>query len=94
MHLPLTLVCRESLIPPPIFSILRLPVWSSTPFCLYFWPNSVNLPKSAMSYDFFFVTLQEFAGFLCIKAMQRIEKIQGYDLETVLNSTFCYKLLQ
>ncbi len=26
------------------------------------------------------------------KAMQRIEKIQGYDIETVLNSMFCYKL--
>jgi len=39
-----------------------------------------------------FVTLEEFAGFLYIKAMQRIEKIQGYDLETVLNSMFCYKL--
>ena len=25
----------------------------------------------------FFVTLEEIAGFLCIKAMQRIEKIQG-----------------
>ena len=40
----------------------------------------------------FFVTLEEFAGFLCIKAMQRIEKFWGYDLETVLNSMFCYKL--
>ena len=39
-----------------------------------------------------FVTLSEFAGFLCIKAMQRIEKFWGYDLETVLNSLFCYKL--
>ena len=25
--------------------------------------------------------------------MRRIEKIRGYDMETVLNSTFCYKLL-
>ena len=40
----------------------------------------------------FFVTLEEIAEFLYIKAMQRIEKIQGYDLETVLNSMFCYKL--
>ena len=32
----------------------------------------------------FFVTLEEFAELLCIKAMQRIEKIQGYDIETVL----------
>ena len=33
-----------------------------------------------------FVTLEEIAGFLYIKAMQRIEKIQGYDLETILAS--------
>ena len=39
-----------------------------------------------------FATLAEIAGFLYIKAMQRIEKFQGYDLETVLNSMFCYKL--
>ncbi len=39
-----------------------------------------------------FVTLEEFAIFLCIKAVPRIEKNWGYDLETVLNSTFCYKL--
>jgi hypothetical protein len=32
------------------------------------------------------VTLEEFAGFLYIKAMQRIEKFWGYDLETVLAS--------
>ena len=25
--------------------------------------------------------------------MRRIEKIRGYELETVLNSMFCYKLL-
>jgi len=37
--------------------------------------------------------LEEIAGFLCIKAMQRIERNWGYDLETVLNSTFCIKLL-
>lgn len=29
---------------------------------------------------------------LYLKAMQRIEKILGYDLETVLDSMFCYKL--
>jgi len=40
----------------------------------------------------FSVTLEEIAGFLYIKAMQRIEKFWGYDLETVLNSMFCYKL--
>ena len=34
----------------------------------------------------FFVTLDDFAGFLCIKAMQGIEKFWGYDLETVLAS--------
>ena len=27
-------------------------------------------------------------------AMQRIEIIQGYEIETVLNSMFCYKLHQ
>ncbi len=35
-----------------------------------------------------FVTLREFAGFLSIKAVWRIEENTGYDLETVLNSTF------
>ena len=34
----------------------------------------------------FSVTLEEFAGFLYIKAMQGIEKFWGYDLETVLAS--------
>jgi hypothetical protein len=38
------------------------------------------------------VTLEDIAGFLCIKAMQGIEKFLGYGLETVLNSMFCYKL--
>jgi len=47
--------------------------------------NSFFLLQFARS----FVTLEEFAGFLYIKAMQRIEKFQGYDLETVLNSMFC-----
>ena len=41
----------------------------------------------------FFVTLEEFAGFLCIKAVWGIGRKQGYDLVTVLNSTFCYELL-
>ena len=45
-----------------------------------------------VEYEFFSVTLEEITIFLCIKAVPRIEKIQGYDLETVLNSTFCYKL--
>ena len=39
-----------------------------------------------------FVTLQEFSAFLCIKAVWGIEKKLGYELETVLNSTFCYEL--
>ena len=39
-----------------------------------------------------FVILEEIAGFLYIKAMQRIEKIQGYGIESFLNSMFCYKL--
>jgi hypothetical protein len=41
-----------------------------------------------MDYQKIFVTLEEFAGFLYIKAMQGIEKFWGYDLETVLNSMF------
>ena len=40
----------------------------------------------------FFVTLQEFSAFLCLKAIWGIERKWGYDLETVLNSTFCYEL--
>ena len=47
-----------------------------------------------MEIQILFVTLEEIAGFLCIKALQRIEKFWGYDLETVLNSMFCYKLLK
>ena len=38
------------------------------------------------------VTLQDFSAFLCIKAVWGIEEKQGYDLETILNSTFCYGL--
>lgn len=41
----------------------------------------------------FFVTLQEFSAFLCIKAVWGIDENLGYELETVLNSTFCYELL-
>ena len=37
--------------------------------------------------------LTEFAGLFLIKAVWGIEKFPGYELETVLNSTFCYKLL-
>ena len=40
-----------------------------------------------------FVTLQEFSAFLCIKAVWEIEEKLGYELATVLNSTFCYVLL-
>ena len=46
-----------------------------------------------LSECFFFVTLQEFAGFLYIEAVWGFEDFLGYGLETVLNSTFCYKLL-
>lgn len=42
----------------------------------------------------FSVTLDEFAGFLCIKAVWEIKDFEGYDLETVLNSMFCYELLK
>ena len=41
----------------------------------------------------FCLTLQEFAGFLQIEAVWGFEDFLGYGLETVLNSTFCYKLL-
>ena len=41
-----------------------------------------------------FVTLQEFSAFLCIKEVWGIEGKWGYELATVLNSTFCYKLHQ
>ena len=40
----------------------------------------------------FFVTLQEFAFFLYLKAVGGIEGKWGYELATVLNSTFCYGL--
>ena len=36
--------------------------------------------------------MEEFAGFLCIKAIQKIEDLEGYDLETVLDTMFCYNL--
>ena len=42
----------------------------------------------------FFVTLEEIAAFLCIKAVWGIDENLGYELVTVLNSTFCYKLHQ
>ena len=42
----------------------------------------------------FFVTLERFLAFLCIKAVWGIDGKWGYDLATVLNSTFCYKLHQ
>ena len=44
-------------------------------------------------FSLFFVTLQEFSAFLCIKAVWGIEEKLGYELATVLNSTFCYELL-
>ena len=48
---------------------------------------------SSTNYLVFFVTLEEFSVFLCIKAVWGIEEKLGYELETVLNSTFCYELL-
>ena len=42
----------------------------------------------------FFVTLEEIAGFLYIKAVWEIEDFLGYGLETVLNSLFCHNLHQ
>ena len=40
----------------------------------------------------FFVTLEDFSAFLYLKAVWGIEENLGYELATVLNSTFCYKL--
>jgi len=54
--------------------------------------NSEKIAAAMMILQKLFVTLDDFAGFLCIKAMQRIKKFLGYDLEAVLNSMFCYKL--
>ena len=48
--------------------------------------------RFSLHFTRFFVTLEEFSGFLCIKAVRGIENNRGYDLETVLNSSFCYKL--
>ena len=45
-----------------------------------------------MIYEGLFVSLDEFLQILCIKAVWWIEKKRGYELETVLNSTFCYDL--
>ena len=54
------------------------------------WLAELTLHSEKLKYIWlfirFFVTLDDFAGFLCIKAMQRIEKFLGYDLETVLAS--------
>lgn len=47
-----------------------------------------------MLIEFFFVTLEEFSAFLCIKAVWGIERKWGYELETVLNSTFCNEMHQ
>ena len=46
-----------------------------------------------MFFSRLFVTLEEISAFLCIKAVWGIEEKLGYELATVLNSTFCYKLL-
>ena len=54
--------------------------------------NSEEIAAAMMILQKLFVTLEEFAGFLYIKAVWGIEEKWGYDLETVLNSTFCYKL--
>jgi len=42
----------------------------------------------------FFVTLQDFSAFLCIKAVWGIEENLGYEMATVLDSTFCYEMHQ
>ena len=48
--------------------------------------------KNIWFFSRFFVTLQDFSAFLCIKAVWEIEEKLGYELETVLNSTFCYEM--
>ena len=45
-----------------------------------------------MKSKIFFVSLERKAILLYLKAVRRIERNWGYELETVLNSTFCYKL--
>ena len=47
-----------------------------------FYPQDILLSRRI------FVTLQDFSAFLCIKAVWGIEGKWGYDLATVLNSTF------
>ncbi len=62
-----------------------------------FGSTAMLLPKNnrkQVMYNQLFITLQEFSAFLCIKAVWGIEEKLGYELETVLNSTFCYKLHQ
>ena len=55
-------------------------------------PQQKKIKIFCSALDFFSVTLQEIAVFLYIKAVWGIEEKLGYELETVLNSTFCYKL--
>ena len=43
-------------------------------------------------FQIFFVSLERKAILLYIKAVWRIEKNRGYELATVLNSSFCYEL--
>ena len=56
--------------------------------------KSVKIVILSINYQDIFVTLEECSAFLCIKAVWGIEEKLGYELETVLNSTFCYKLHQ
>ena len=50
--------------------------------------------KKILLLNTFSVTLEDFSAFLCIKAVWGIEEKLGYELATVLNSTFCYELHQ
>ena len=54
----------------------------------------VKIVILSTNYRDIFVTLEEFSAFLCIKAVWGIKEKLGYELETVLNFTFCYKLHQ
>lgn len=74
----------------PSFSVVKRKIDSSG--IISYTQEPISYIPTSLSSNFF-VTLEEISVFLCIKAVWGIEEKQGYDLETVLNSTFCYKLL-
>ena len=60
---------------------------------LDYWHSEEKTKEFVLFFSRFFVTLLEIAFFLYIKTVWGIEGKWGNDLDTVLNSTFCYKLL-